>query len=78
MKVKAKQTQTKAQKWAKLRNFSKFRLLGILGSLIAIEKLGILTPSEQMHLTQSSDEIRHIVKSWDRRNEISKKKYLGK
>ncbi len=67
---------TKAQKWAKIRNFNKFRLEGIRQTLSNLTKDNFLTPTEVREIRRTIISLDEVINCWRGRNSISKKKFM--
>ena len=70
---------TRNQQWARLRNFTKFRLRGIYaqtGMLLKTPRRNrVLTDVELIHLRTIDRSIAHLLREWERRNPASKSMY---
>ena len=67
---------TKTQEWAKQRNFTKFRLKGVLATLSTVQQSSVVLLSEQAVLRRAEIIISDIVDDWPLRNGLSKKKFM--
>ena len=77
MRVKRVRQPTKAQKWARSRNTSKYRLKGISGNLSQLlYSSPALAPVEHMILEGALNEIQYALECWNDNNEVSKDRYM--
>ena len=68
---------TKAQKWARKRNFSKHRLKGMIGQAESMSGYGsVLTDGEHKELKRAIATLNSIESKWDKRTPVSKKKFV--
>lgn len=68
---------TPAQKWARKRNFSKFRLRGItttLSNLIKAE--GVLTGNEEVCINKALNQLDCLNTLWNQETKTSKRMYV--
>jgi hypothetical protein len=68
---------TKAQEWAKKRNFAKFRLRGAFACIGSLEDANFMCPYEKNKLITLSMTLYDIIYNWERNNKESKKKFIG-
>lgn len=64
---------TKAKRWAQKRNFTQYRLLGIISSLRNLETL---TDIERAQIASALIDLNAVKKSFKSRNTESKQNYL--
>lgn len=70
---------SKAQKWARKRNFSKFRLRGVAASVHAIiSEGGVLTADEENILRRIMTMITVTNSQWNEQTPASKRMYVKK
>ncbi len=67
---------TKAQKWARERNFAMFRLRGVLIALLDVQQSSATLTTEQSELRRAEIAIANTVDCWKARNGLSKKKFM--
>lgn len=67
---------TKAQKWAKRRNFAKFRIEGIKSSLIVLSEDSNLLATERSELRRVLVGLYETLNCWKARNVISRRKFM--
>lgn len=67
---------TQSQKWAQKRNWTKFKLEGLIGVLNAFKRDPILLNSEAHLADRALTNLEIIKENWKEDNELSKKEYL--
>ena len=67
---------SEAQRWAQKRNWSKARLVGMIGIINTLTKNKILTVGEQVALNVLQKRMKEIIEEWDGNNLTSKELYL--
>jgi len=71
---------TNAQKWARIRNFSKFRLMGLQGNLGRMLKQagseGVFTSDEEVRLEDALHLLNEVLYNWKEQTSTSKKMYV--
>jgi len=73
-----RQEPTEAQKWARKRNYAKWRLKGVLSTLgNTIYHSDVLTVSEEFDIGLAKALLTDVIKNWDIKNKISKEKFCG-
>ncbi len=68
---------SKEKKWARERNFNKFKLSGICSSLTTMAKSKATLPDEASVMRRAAIFIQTLLDLHDSRNVESKKQYLG-
>ena len=69
---------THAQKWAKTRNFLKFRLRGTLAFISNALHYSVQTEEEIQLLQDAGSILKKLLYQWDSSNKESKEAYLAK
>ena len=68
---------TKAQEWARKRNWAKFLLRGLIGATRSfLYRSKVLTDDEKWDIEQCISNLRTVERLWDNCNYKSKEKYL--
>ena len=67
---------SKAQLWARERNWNKARLTGVLGVLRNMARQNSTTPGERMDYEFVAKFLSGRVSNWNEANKISKEQYL--
>ena len=68
---------TPAQKWARKRNFNKFRFSGVLYILKSLRQCSnVLTSDEEEKLKQAERALEDILHWWKDQTKMSKKMYV--
>ena len=68
---------TKAQKWARKRNYSKHRLKGMIGQAESMIGHGsVLTDGERIELKKATNTLLSLESKWDGQTPVSKKKFV--
>jgi len=68
---------TIAQDWARERNWNKARIIGAKQTLANMTRQLSILRVEVNELRRAKYALEKILISWDKRNELSKKNYLG-
>lgn len=67
---------TKAQKWARRRNYSKGRVIGCIANLRHILAFSPLTHSERVGMRIGIEYLEDVIRYWDTNNDDSKHSYI--
>ena len=67
---------TKAQEWAKRRNFAKYRLKGMLKSLDGVQCSPALTRLERSYVGDMCRILSDLLERWEERNTRSHESFL--
>ena len=69
-------TPSKAQQWARERNWNKARLVAVRQTLINMSRQKSTTPSEKMDYEFTAKFLSGRVSNWDTANKLSKSQFL--
>lgn len=59
-------------RWAQERNFSKYRLMGAISTIISLSNSSVLTPQEQDLLDSTLESLFRVKVHWNKNNSKSK------
>ena len=68
---------TKAQDWARKRNWEKVRLTQAMARINLARCKGILTPHEAYRYAAIADHIQGVLNTWEQNNKDSKYRYMN-
>ena len=67
---------TPAQKWAQKRNWTKFKVEGVKGSIRSLQNDKVITSYEAIILKTAFRAIERVLRGWSKFNSESKANYL--